>query len=388
MTTLLFSGLNKVEDLALDSSGNVYTADLNNNAIYEWSASSQQLTTLVSSGFTYPLGLALDVSGNVYIADCNNGETKEWSASTQQVTALVPGLLFPRGVAVDGSGNIYVADTVHNAIKEWSAATQPVTILASAGLYVPPGVAVDGSGNVYIADGTNNGTIEEIPYAFVGPATLTEPASAGTDSLLPVLPSTASLAGVFAPTSDQNWLTVATITGGVVNFSFSANTSTSRVAHITVLGEQITVTQDGSAPQTITFWAIANHPLGTAPFTISAPASSGLQVSFASQTTSVCTVLGSQVTLVSVGTCTIQATQGGNTNYAAATPVNQSFEVTPSLCDLELNGSINVADVQAIMNEALGVTMATNDLNGDGVVNVLDVQIEISAALGLSYTAN
>jgi hypothetical protein len=34
------------------------------------------------------------------------------------------------------------------------------------------------------------------------------------------------------------------------------------------------------------------------------------------------------VTLVSVGTCTIQATQAGNANYAAATPVSQSFEVT------------------------------------------------------------
>jgi hypothetical protein len=34
---------------------------------------------------------------------------------------------------------------------------------------------------------------------------------------------------------------------------------------------------------------------------------------------------GATVTLVAVGTCTIQATQAGNANYAAATPVNQSF---------------------------------------------------------------
>jgi hypothetical protein len=36
---------------------------------------------------------------------------------------------------------------------------------------------------------------------------------------------------------------------------------------------------------------------------------------------------GATVTLVSLGTCTIQATQPGNANYAAATPVNQSFQV-------------------------------------------------------------
>jgi uncharacterized repeat protein (TIGR01451 family) len=34
------------------------------------------------------------------------------------------------------------------------------------------------------------------------------------------------------------------------------------------------------------------------------------------------------VTLVSVGTCTVQATQAGNATYAAAAPVNQSFQVT------------------------------------------------------------
>jgi hypothetical protein len=122
-------------------------------------------------------------------------------------------------------------------------------------------VAVDGFGNVYIPD-RGNSALKEIPYAFVGPANLTEPSSAGTDSLLPVLPSTASLTGVFAPSSDQSWLTIGTITNGVVSFSFTANTSTSsRTAHIAVLGEQITVTQAlSSAP------AISNlSPASTAP---------------------------------------------------------------------------------------------------------------------------
>jgi hypothetical protein len=44
----------------------------------------------------------------------------------------------------------------------------------------------------------------------------------------------------------------------------------------------------------------------------------------------VCTVsgtTGSTVTMVSVGTCTIQATQAGSSSWAAATPVTQSFQV-------------------------------------------------------------
>jgi len=203
-----------------------------------------------------------------------------------------------------------------------------VTTLVSPGLNQPSGMAVDGSGNVYFSD-TGNNAIKEIPNAFVGPASLTEPAAAGSDSLLQVLPATASLAGVFTPTSDQGWLTIGTIASGVVNFSFTANTSTSaRAAHITELGQQITVTQSGLTPQTITFGALSNQSYGAAPFAVSATVSSGLTVGFNSQTTSVCTVSGTTVTLVAGGTCTIQATQGGNAIYAAAAPVNQGFQVT------------------------------------------------------------
>jgi hypothetical protein len=59
---------------------------------------------------------------------------------------------------------------------------------------------------------------------------------------------------------------------------------------------------------------------GTPPFTVSATASSGLTVRFNSRTTRVCKVSGTTVTLIAVGTCTIQATQPGNTDYAAAPP--------------------------------------------------------------------
>ena len=80
--------------------------------------------------------------------------------------------------------------------------------------------------------------------------------------------------------------------------------------------------------QTITFGALSNITLGAASFTIGAIASSGLPVTFASYTPSVCTVSGSTVTVVAVGTCSITASQAGNASYAAATPVTQSFTVS------------------------------------------------------------
>jgi hypothetical protein len=85
----------------------------------------------------------------------------------------------------------------------------------------------------------------------------------------------------------------------------------------------------GLESQTITFGPLGNQALGSTPPALSATATSGLPASFGSLTTTVCTVSGATVTLVSLGTCTIQATQAGNTNYAVATPVNQSFQVTP-----------------------------------------------------------
>ena len=80
--------------------------------------------------------------------------------------------------------------------------------------------------------------------------------------------------------------------------------------------------------QTITFGTLSNVTIGVAPFGISATASSGLTVSFASTTTGVCTVSGTTVTIVAVGTCSITASQAGNGTYAAATPVMQSFTVS------------------------------------------------------------
>jgi hypothetical protein len=59
--------------------------------------------------------------------------------------------------------------------------------------------------------------------------------------------------------------------------------------------QQFQVTQ---GPQTISFGSLSNQVLGTAPFTVSASASSGLPVSFNSQTTSFCTVTGTTVTLL------------------------------------------------------------------------------------------
>jgi hypothetical protein len=76
--------------------------------------------------------------------------------------------------------------------------------------------------------------------------------SAGNDALPVVLPSTENLLGPFAPASDQSWLAITGITNGVVSFAFTA-TATNRTAHITLLGQPISITQTAIiTPPTLT----------------------------------------------------------------------------------------------------------------------------------------
>ncbi len=83
----------------------------------------------------------------------------------------------------------------------------------------------------------------------------------------------------------------------------------------------------GVSDQSITFAPLPDKVLGDPPFSLSATASSGLPVSFASLTPALCTVNGNTITLVSTGTCTIQATQPGNASFNPAVPVIQVFAV-------------------------------------------------------------
>ncbi len=79
--------------------------------------------------------------------------------------------------------------------------------------------------------------------------------------------------------------------------------------------------------QSITFGALASKTYGDATFSLTATASSGLAVSYASSNTAVATVSGSTVTIVGPGSTNITASQAGNATYCAATDVIQALTV-------------------------------------------------------------
>ncbi len=89
---------------------------------------------------------------------------------------------------------------------------------------------------------------------------------------------------------------------------------------------QVTETVNAQkASQTITFAPLADKTYGDPDFTVSATASSGLTVSFAAS--GQCTVSGTTVHLTAPGSCTITASQGGDSNYSAATDVPRTFQI-------------------------------------------------------------
>jgi hypothetical protein len=151
------------------------------------------------------------------------------------------------------------------------------------------------------------------PYSFVVTASgAPSPAFSVATGVLPPSLTLDSVFGVIDGTPN----TAGTFSGALAAVNGVAPNAT----------QEFTIVIARSA-QTIAFGSLVNLPLGSAPTTVSAVASSGLPVSFVSLTTPVCTVVASTVTLASVGTCTLQATQPGNSNYLAAASVNQSFNV-------------------------------------------------------------
>ena len=79
--------------------------------------------------------------------------------------------------------------------------------------------------------------------------------------------------------------------------------------------------------QTITFPGQSDIKLTAGPVTLGATASSSLAVTYASQTSNVCSVSGNTVSLLTTGTCTIEASQAGTATVFEAAPVSISFTV-------------------------------------------------------------
>jgi len=185
----------------VDTAGNLYIADTNNNAVRKVAANGI-ITTIAGDGYgnagysgdggpanlaelNAPVAVAVDTSGDLFIADAYNYAVRKVASNgTITTVAGIPTIagytgdggsatsatlnLF-YGLAVDGAGNLYIGDTDNNVVRKVTNGI--ITTVAGSGaagyaddggaatraeVELPAGLAVDAAGNVYAAEYLND----------------------------------------------------------------------------------------------------------------------------------------------------------------------------------------------------------------------------------------
>jgi hypothetical protein len=160
---------------------------------------------------------------------------------------------------------------------------------------------------------------------------ITFPAITGTQYALSKVTLTATASSGLAVTYTSTTPTVCTVSGSTASLLAPGTC----VLHANQAGNTLyaaasMVAQSFSVhliAQTITFPAITGTQYAGSQLTLTATATSGLAVAYTSTTTTVCTVSGSTASLLTAGTCVLHAAQAGNSDYAAAPALAQSFAV-------------------------------------------------------------
>jgi len=205
---------NEPEGLVLDGQGNLYVADASNQAIRKIVLSTGLVSTFAggtvgsadgmgtAAQFNRPSSITMDSSGNFFVTDTNNqrirkitpaGEVTIFAGSTTSATGTTDGtgtaarFGTPRNIAIGPDGSLFVADMGNNRIRKITPAGVVSTYAGTTSGYVdgagttvakfnwPAGVTVDPNGNVFVADVENNRirkiTPDRVVSTFAGTGT-------------------------------------------------------------------------------------------------------------------------------------------------------------------------------------------------------------------------
>ena len=196
------AGIDTPSGVALDSQGNLFIADTDDNVIREVNASTHVITTVAGNGtsgstglgglatsaeLAEPYSVAVDSQDDLFITENNTNVVLEVNSSTgdisivagmynmsggsgdngQATNATLNGLLT---VAVDGQNHLFIADQGNNDVREVNLSSGIITNVAGTGLpgtsgdggqataaelSTPTAVTVDNQGNLFIADNGN-----------------------------------------------------------------------------------------------------------------------------------------------------------------------------------------------------------------------------------------
>jgi hypothetical protein len=167
--------------LAADSNGNIYVVVHKQNRILKVSP-DRRVTVIAGNGLAgfsgdggpaynasldEPLSLALDSAGNIFIADTNNNRIRRVDGKTSIITTVAGNGSFmgggtgklatadilsqPVSVAVDADENLYISQNLGIGIKRVDAITHLTSEVIGAGLPGSPSAPVPASGPFWLA---------------------------------------------------------------------------------------------------------------------------------------------------------------------------------------------------------------------------------------------
>jgi hypothetical protein len=200
--------LNAPWGLAVDSAGDLFIADGNNNRIREVVKATGDIITVAGDGkagysgdngpataaeLHNPNTVAVDSAGDLFISDENNNRIRELVQATGEIMTIAGNGIAgysgdngpataaeidsPRGLSVDSAGDVFFADNPNNRVREVVKATGDIITVAGNGqagytgnngpataakLNAPNFVAVDPAGNLFIGDANNNAVREVV----------------------------------------------------------------------------------------------------------------------------------------------------------------------------------------------------------------------------------
>jgi len=203
--------LSNPEGLAFDSAGSLYIADQQNSRIRMVSATTGNISTVaggatngilgdggqaISATLFDPIDVAVDSKGNLYIADMYDERVRIVNASTGVISTLVgngdggesgdggpatAAEVYPLGLALDGTGNLYISSWP-DAVRMVPTGGGTIVTVAGSGyrgfggdggsatmaeFCLVQGLAFDKAGSLYIADQCNY-RVRKVTYP--GPA--------------------------------------------------------------------------------------------------------------------------------------------------------------------------------------------------------------------------
>ena len=213
LVTTYVSGLSSPQGITIDPINNLYTSQL--SGIYKIDTNTTPNIVAgitLGTGFTdnvfgtnaqfnNPIGITIDSAGNLYVCDRNNNKIRKIepngkvttiagniNGTTDNVIGTNAQFKSPNGITIDSTGNLYVCDIGNNRIRKIDTDSMVTTIAGStssgtnnafgtnARFNVPTEITIDSAGNLYVCDFVNerirkigtNGAVETIAGSTSG----------------------------------------------------------------------------------------------------------------------------------------------------------------------------------------------------------------------------